>query len=130
MSHVHAIVWLDHREATIIGYSLDDTEVIEVHSEREDRRIHRRAGVIDSGKAADDHRFFDEIAARLADVREILVVGPGNAKTAFTKYLGQRHAATAKRVLAVETVDHPTQTQLLDQARRFFRRVDQLGAAG
>ena len=70
MAHVHAIVWLDHREATIIGYSLDTTDVVEVHSEREDRRIHRRAGTLDSGKAADDHHFFDEIATRLAGVRE------------------------------------------------------------
>jgi stalled ribosome rescue protein Dom34 len=128
MAHVHAIVWLDHREATIIGYSLDDSEVVEVHSEREDRRIHRRAGALDSGKAADDHHFFDEIATQLAGVREILIVGPGNAKTAFATYLGQRHAATAKCVLAVESVDHPTQGQLLDHARRFFRRTDQLGA--
>jgi stalled ribosome rescue protein Dom34 len=128
MSHVHAIVWLDHREATIVGYSLDDSEVIEVHSEREDRRVHRRSGSIDSGKAADDHRFFEDVAVRLADVREILIVGPGNAKTAFATYLGQRHAATSKRVLAVETVDHPSEAQLLDHARRFFRRVDQLGA--
>ena len=129
MSHVHAIVWLDHREATIVGYSLDDSEVIEVHSEREDRRIHRRSGAIDSGKTADDHRFFEDVAVRLAGVREILIVGPGNAKTAFATYLGQRHAATSKRVLAVETVDHPSEAQLLDHARRFFRRADQLGAS-
>lgn len=128
MAHVHAIVWMDHREATIIGYSLDESEVLEIHSEREDRRIHRRSGAVDSGKTADDHHFFDEIAARLADVREILIVGPGNAKTAFAKFLGQRHPATSKHVVAVETMDHPTQPQLLDHARRFFRRVDQLGA--
>jgi stalled ribosome rescue protein Dom34 len=128
MAQVHAVVWLDHREAKVIGYSLDDSEVVEVHSEREDRRIHRHAGTMDSGKSADDHRFFDEIAAQLAGVREILIVGPGNAKTAFVKHLERRHAAIAKHVLAVETVDHPSAGQLLDHARRFFRRVDQLGA--
>lgn len=127
MTHVHAIVWLDHREATIIGYSLDDKDVAQVHSDREGRRIHRHAGAVDSGKAADDHHFFDEIATHLAGIREILVVGPGNAKTAFAKYLGERHPATAKCVLAVEAADHPTEGQLLDHARRFFRRVDQLG---
>jgi stalled ribosome rescue protein Dom34 len=127
MSQVHAIVWLDHHEAKVVSYSLDSSNFVEVHSEREDRRIHRRSGTIDSGKSSDDHRFFDEIAHELAGMRGILVLGPGNAKTAFATYLGKKHAAIAKHVVGVETADHPTDKELLRRARIFFRAADQLG---
>ena len=127
MSEVHAIVWLDHREARIASFSLGSSRVIEVHSHNPERRIHTKAQEIGSGKAADDHRMFDEIADSLADLREVLVAGPGNAKTAFVTYVKTRHAELAKRIVGVETLDHPTDGQLLAYARTSFNAIDQLG---
>ena len=127
MSQVHAIVWLDHREARVIGFSIGKKETIEVSSNREERRIHHKMKAIGSGKLADDHHFFDEIAAVLTDMQEVLIVGPGNAKTAFETYLLHRHADVGKRVVGRETLDHPSEGELLAHARKYFEAHDQLG---
>ena len=127
MSHVHAIVWLDHREARVISFSLGASTEIEVHAHNADQHIHHKAGSIGSGHAADDHQFFDDIVASLVEIHEVLIAGPGNAKTAFRTYIGERHANLADRVVGVETLDHPTDPELLAHARKSFTAIDQLG---
>ena len=127
MTDVHAIVWLDHREARVASFSLGTSRIFEVHSHSPERRIHRKAREIGSGKAADDHDFFDEIVDSLAGIHEVLIAGPGNAKTAFETYVNSRHVEFAKRVVGIETLDHPTDGELLAHARTAFNAIDQLG---
>jgi len=126
MSQVHAIVWLDHREARIVGFSIGTSEVIDVHSHSPERRIHHKAGSIGSGHVADDHQFFDEIVEKLAGTHKVLIAGPGNAKTAFETYVQERHVDLAQRVVGIETLDHPTDGELLAHARAYFKASDQL----
>ncbi len=127
MSQVHAIVWLDHLNARVIGFSAASGETIEIHSTTDHRQLHRKSGKPGSGHAADDVAFFDEVAGALADHREILITGPGTAKIAFKHHVEHRHPALASRIVGVETTDHPNDGELLAYARRYFKGVDQLG---
>lgn len=128
MTHVHAIVWLDHRDARIISFSLGASSELAVHAHNADQHIHHKAGTIGSGHAAaDDHHFFDEIAESLVGIHDVLIAGPGNAKTAFETYIRERHVDLASRVAGVETLDHPTDAELLAHARKSFTAIDQLG---
>lgn len=126
MTFQHAIVWLDHHDARIIDFTFDDQHVVAVHQENGPRKLHRKAMVIGSGKAKEDHHFFDEIVAALGTAGEILIAGPGTAKTEFHKDLGKRHGTVAKRVVGVEALDHPTEGELLAFARKYFKRYDLL----
>ena len=126
MSQVHAIVWLDHREARIVSFSFGASSEFQVHSHSPERRIHHKAGSVGNGHAADDHHFFDEIAESLVGIREVLIAGPGNAKTAFKTYIVERYVDLANRVVGVETLDHPTDAELLAHARKSFTAIDQL----
>ena len=126
MSYQHAIVWLDHHEARIIDFSVDAKHVVTVLQQGGQRKVHLKSTVIGSGKAKQDHRYFDEIVAALADTREIVLTGPGSAKIEFSKDLAKRHAGVAKRVVGVESVDHPSDGELLAFARKYFRKVDAL----
>jgi stalled ribosome rescue protein Dom34 len=127
MSYVHAIVWLDHRDARITRFSQGPSSSLDVHSSSPDRHIHHKSGSVDSGHAPDDHRFFDEIADDLAGTHEVVIAGPGNAKTAFVSYIAEHHVGLAGRVVGVETLDHPTAAELLAHARKTFTAIDQLG---
>jgi len=127
MTQVHAIVWLDHREARIVEFSMGKSDAFEVHSHAAERRIHHKANTMGAGKAADSHPFFDEVAEALAETREVLVAGPGNAKTAFRTYVDDHHPDLARRIVGVETLDHPTDRELLAHARKYFTAVDHLG---
>ncbi len=109
-----------------MSFSLDSNQMFEVHSHSPERRIHRKGQELGSGKAADDHDFFDEIAQELTGIHEVLIAGPGNAKTAFDTYINKRHVELASRVVGVETLDHPTDGELLAHARESFHAIDQL----
>ena len=124
MSHVHAVVWLDHREAKVVDFSVDDKHVVNVHHKGGHRQVHHRAGATGSGHSNDDGHYFDEIVTAIGDAQEVLVTGPGTAKTAFREHVAKRHAAIAKRIVGVETLDHPTEGELLAHARQVFKRVD------
>ena len=96
------------------------------------RQVHRKAGPMDSGKAAggskaaEDRAFHEDIVTAVGDAREILICGPGQAKLAFRKELERRHPQMAKLVVGVETTDHPSVDQLLAYARKYFKRIDAL----
>lgn len=130
MSYQHAVVWVDHQHATVIDFNVDDKQVVTIASETGQRKLHRRSGIPGSGKAAPDHVFYDEVALALGSAREVLIVGPGNAKTEFHRDLQGRHSAIATRVVGIESVDHPSDGELLAYAKKYFKRIDALRGDG
>lgn len=127
MSHIHGVVWLDHLRASVITFSTGDRDVIDINSNNPNRQIHRKSGIPGSGHASDDLAFFADVTMSLEDVREVLITGPGTAKTAFESYVNKRHPDLAARIVGVETLDHPSDGELLAYAKKYFKRIDQLG---
>jgi hypothetical protein len=127
MAHVHAIVWLDHRDARVIGFSMGAEDSLDIHSELPERPIRHRDRVPGEGHTNNDLHFFAEIAEALDGAHEVLITGPGTAKTALENYIQQRHPDLAGRIVGVEPLDHPSEGQLLAFARTYFKRTDQLG---
>ena len=69
--------------------------------------------------------YFHEVAKALKGAQELLLVGPGLAKTHFVAHLKHHHHMDlAKKVVGVETVDHPTEPEILAIARKFFKSHD------
>lgn len=126
MTFPHAVVWMDHREAHIIDFALDEHHEQKVRQHGGPRSLHHRAGSVGSGNAKEDHKYFDAIVEALGDAQEIVVTGPGTAKTEFEKDAKSRHSAFAARIVGVETLDHPSDPQLLAFAKKYFARVDNL----
>lgn len=126
MTFPHVIVWIDHREAKVVGLLPDDTQQTVVHNDGAGRRVHHHAGSVGSGHPRDNHHFFDQIVAAIGDTPEVLIVGPASAKREFASDLTARHPQVAKRVVGVESLDHPTNGELVAYARRAFKKVDGL----
>ena len=126
MSHYHCVVWIDHREAHVIEFNPDDAETSIVHPKTRHEQLHHKQGVVGSGRAPQDHDFFKAVAASIGDAGEILIVGPSTAKLELFKHLQGHAPAIAARVVSVETVDHPTDGQLLKFARRHFDATDRM----
>lgn len=122
MNHRHAVVWIDHDEAHVIGFGPDTHEgkVVRAHG-----HAHRREGAHGHGRHGDP-AFFDEVARAVGDTAEVLVVGPASAKKEFVAHLERHAAGLHKRVLGVEAVDHPSERELLAFARRWFKPVDRM----
>ncbi len=119
------------RTATGASGPVDDlaslgAEASVVHSRAVQRKLHLKSGVRGSGRAPIDNEFFEEIVAAVGAAEEVLIVGPGTAKTEFAHHLDRRHPQLALHVVGLETVDHPTERELLEVARRTFNRIDSL----
>ena len=67
-----------------------------------------------------------QVVDAVKDAAPFLVVGPGGAKLELIRVMHKDHHELEKRLVAVETIDHPTDGQLLAYARKYFRKVDAL----
>ena len=126
MPHYHAIVWLDHAEAKVFAFNADDVELKTLHPHDHRAHIHHKANTVGSGKEAADPHYLHQIAEALATAGEILVVGPGGAKLELIRHLHKHDPQVEKKVVGVETVDHPTDKQIVAYARKYFRAADRM----
>lgn len=127
MSINHVVVWIDHVQAHIIHFNAEtvETKIVLTHSTHP--HLHTKAGTVGAGRAPESPQYFDDIAMNLKDSGEILIVGPGFEKLELMKYLLKNDDAIAQKVKSVETVDHPSDGQLLAYARIYFLKKDKLG---
>ncbi|HYQ43879.1 MAG TPA: hypothetical protein VER11_17985 [Polyangiaceae bacterium] len=120
----HTVVWIDHKEA----------RVMRVHDEVLDKstvwapthHLHRHArGSGEPAEYPDDaKRFFHALASVLTDAGSILVVGPSTAKLEFLKYVHSQAPALVPQIVGVETVDHPSDGQIVSYAKKYFKAHD------
>lgn len=120
----HIIVWLDHQEAHVIHFNAEMSEADKIKSASTHRHLHGKSGVQGAGRAAEFAPYFREVTDSLRGAIEILIVGPGSEKLEFLKYLQKHAPALAECVISTETVDHPTDRQLLAFGRKFFKKAD------
>jgi stalled ribosome rescue protein Dom34 len=124
--HFHAVIWIDHREARVFHFSPTDLERLVLHPDHPIKHIHHKANSIGSGHAPEDHAFLEAVAQSIADAGGVLVTGPGNAKTEPVKHISQHDPRLMKIIVGVETVDHPSDGQLIAHARHYFRAEDRM----
>ena len=125
-NHYHALVWIDHQTAKVFHFNADSNETNVVHSTRPHQHLHHKANSGDSGHAPVDKDFLDRVAAAISQSGAILIVGPASAKTELQTHLKHAHPGIAAKVSAVESIDHPTDGQLLAHARHFFKADDRM----
>ena len=124
--HFHAVIWIDHREARVFHINATDTDRIVIHPDHPTRHIHHKANSIGSGHASEDQDFYRNVAASVADAGAILITGPANAKTELAKHIQKNDPKLASAVIAVETVDHPNDGELLAHAKKVFKSKDRM----
>ena len=125
MSFNHAVVWLDHSEAHVMHFNSEAAESEKIRA-RSKHKLHTKSGVPGSGHSPEDQKYYHEVAHAVADALEILIVGPSTAKLALMKHMQKHDHAIAEKVVGIESVDHPSDGQLLAYARHYFDRVDRM----
>ena len=120
--HFHAVVWIDHREARVFHFNATEVDSLVLHPENPTHHLHHKAGVIGSGHAAEDHDYLHRVAKAVAGAGAILITGPSNAKNELVKHIESHDPALRSKIVAVETLDHPTAGELVAHARAKFAR--------
>jgi stalled ribosome rescue protein Dom34 len=123
--HFHAVVWIDHKQARVFHFNVEEADRTVIrpdHSVRDVSHGEKRTG----HRIPADAGFFDHVAQAMADAGAILILGPGQEKDAFAKFLSEKRPAIRAYVKAVESADHPTDGELIDHARRFVKTADRM----
>jgi stalled ribosome rescue protein Dom34 len=124
--HYHALVWIDHREARIFHLSRTAVDQSVLHPDHPTEQIHHKANSIGSGHAHEDQKFFQAVTEAVSGSGAILITGPANAKAELVKHIHQHDPNTMKAIVGIETVDHPTDAQLIAYARKYFEGSDRM----
>jgi stalled ribosome rescue protein Dom34 len=122
--HYHAVVWIDHKQARIFHFNVNEADrtVVRDHIVRD---LHARAK--GAGHRIEENKpFFEDVAKAIANAGAILIVGPAQEKDLFAKFLAEKHPAIRTHVEGVEKADHPTDGELLDFARRYAKAADRM----
>ena len=126
MSLNHAVIWIDHKEAHIMFLSEAASEAEIIRSKSTHAHLHHKANEIGSGRVALDSKYLHSVIEAVKESKEILILGPGSAKLELIKHAHKHDAQVAEKIVGVETVDHPTDKEILAHARKFFYKVDQM----
>ena len=116
MTPFHAAVWIDHQNAKV------------VHSDEhrfDESLIHAPNKHVRRDPAAAE-QFYHQVASALESAGEVLVIGPGSAKLALLKHVHKHHQALVDKIVGVETVDHPTDKQMVAYIRAYFHAEDRM----
>ena len=94
----HAIVWIDHSEATVSRFRGNAESDVDVHSHAPLQKLHHlRTGWEAGGSPQDYTDFYQQIAAALDTDSDIVITGPGNAKNELKAFLDERHPRISSR---------------------------------
>ena len=132
--HEKCGIWISHKEALIVKLGSDSYSIDRIESQAERRHkstggvrgklpyAHRSAmsGARDEENRRNDwKRHYQSIFKALPQDAEILVMGPGPAKSGFVAYL-REHAGPTLGILGVQPAAHMTQGQLVERVKNAF----------
>jgi stalled ribosome rescue protein Dom34 len=124
----HIAVWLDHKEARVFTFAGDAAAETTVHAPPHNDHHHwehEQKGIKEHPE--DVLKFFRELASSLDGAEALLLVGPGSAKLQFFRFIHEHHRALEPKVVGIETVDHPSDAQLIAYAKKYFEGSDRMG---
>lgn len=123
-SSFRAIVWIDHAQARVIRFDRETSATSVIRPDGGTPHLHHKANSTGDGHLPEDQAYLHLVGKAIAGVDSVLVAGPANAKLELMKHLARHDPLLLEKVSGVQTLDHPTDGQLLDLARRHFRLSD------
>ncbi len=119
MSLTHAVIRIDHHTAQIIEFDADHTEAHKVKAHAHYTRQH-------GSSVRSEHEFFAEVCTALASIPELLITGSHQAQADFRHYVEKHRSGMLKQIVGWETVDAPSEAQLVALAKQHFLKFEQM----
>ena len=117
----HAVAWIDHHSAQVL--QIDAEQVI---GQKVKEHVHhtRQHG----SQVRSEHEFFAEVCDALSGIESILVAGSHTALADFRRYVDKHRHELAAQIAGWQTVDHPTEGEIVKMGREFFVKRGELVA--
>lgn len=117
INNLEIMVWIDREHASLVSLRDNDISVASFRQSEPDHHTHR----VQDTERKEPRKLFQRAVELLKNASRILIVGPGVTKFHFRTYLVEHHPAQARKVVGCETLDHPSEGQLKDYAKKHFR---------
>lgn len=117
MPMFHAVLSIDHHHAQLLQF---DGRHVKSQRLRAHGQHLRKHGHNEHG----EHEFFGEVRDALQGITEVLVVGTRTGLAGFRHYVEKHRASCARQIAGYESVNQPTEGELLALARRYFQKYD------
>jgi hypothetical protein len=109
----HAVVWIDHHQATVAQIDAKQTPPRRI-------KAHEHPTAQHGSGVRSVHEFFSDVCDAVDGVDVALVTGGRTTLADFRHYVKKHRPRTGARIVAYDVVDHPTDSQLVADGRRFF----------
>jgi stalled ribosome rescue protein Dom34 len=119
MTLFHAVVWIDHNSAQVLQFDAEHVQAQKVKSHNHYTRQH-------GSTVRSEHEFFGHVCDAIADVPEVLITGAHTSLADLRHYVAKHRPQVAPRIVGYETVDHPSENQLVAFARKYFLKYDRM----
>ncbi len=119
MTHQRAIITIDHHQAVIISLADESHTVKNV-------RLHSHETPQHGAAVRDQHEFYAEVADSLKGLSALLIAGHRTGLDDFKHYVDKHRPALAELIIGYETIDSPTEGQLVALARDAFEKHERL----
>ncbi|MFI4931230.1 MAG: hypothetical protein ACHP83_13380 [Burkholderiales bacterium] len=119
MTTFHAVVWIDHQNAQILQFDPEHVQASKIKAHSHQTRQHGSA-------VRSEHEYFGAVCDGLAGIPEVLVTGSHQAQADLRHYVEKHRAQLARQIVGYETVDHPSENQLVALARQYFLKHDRM----
>jgi stalled ribosome rescue protein Dom34 len=126
MSNFHVAVWIDHNEARVFDIAEDSFAESTVRAPKHHVHKHPKGIAWEKSHPADLQKYFHSVVEALGNATEILILGPGNAKLELMRHVHSHDPALEKKIVGIETSDHPTDGELAKHARAYFNAEDRM----
>ncbi len=115
----HAVVRIDHHSAQVLQFDPDQVQSQTLKAHSHPTKQH-------GSTVRTEHEFFGEVCDALAGISEVLVAAAHTTQSDFRHYVEKHRPAVATQIVGYETVDHPSDKQLVALARDFFVKFDRM----
>jgi stalled ribosome rescue protein Dom34 len=119
MSLFHAVVWIDHQSAQVLQFDAEHVQAQKVKAHGHHTKQH-------GSEVRSEHEFFGEVCDALAGIKEVLITGSHTAQIDFKHYAEKHRPAVLTQIVGYETVDRPSENQLIAMARKYFVKFDRM----
>lgn len=119
MAPIQAVLLIDHQNAQVMKLDAGPAAGGKLHAHKHNTRQH-------GSSVRTEHEFFGEVCDSLVGINEVLVAGHHLAQADFRHYVEKHRSQIDKLIVGWETVDHPSEGQLLALARMFYDKHDRM----
>ena len=126
-------VWIDHKQAYLIEYETGQVDAISSNIELPAQPASgtQPGGKLNQNKESELrqfsryklqlHKYYQQVVTGLKNANSIFVMGPGEAKIEFEKFL-KKYKSMQKRLIKVETADKMTKNQMVAHVKNFYQK--------